>query len=250
MMRPAVLVVLGAAAAALLYGCAPPRAASIPSPPPAFLAARPDASARPPVIGVLVNGWHSGLILPAEELGPLGPLLPHYADERYVSFGWGNRRFYMSPHPTLFEGLAALFGSPSVVLVQGAPTLHALVSGAKFRWLCADREEVWKVDAYLSHALSLARGKPVRLGAGLGTDSAFYASGERYGALHTCNTWTADALESAGLPVHASDVIFSDQLEYLIGKLPACTAAAPPLPHRALTRRSRLRPARPARRGG
>lgn len=229
MMRHAVLLALGAAAAALLSGCEPPpRTASIPPPPPAFLAAHPRGSAPPPVIGVLVDGWHSGLILPAGELGPLGPLLSRYAGERYVSFGWGNRRYYMASHPTVSEALAALLSSPSVLLIQGAATLQALAPGAKVRWLCADRKEVWKVDAYLNRALSRAGGTPVRLGAGPGGDSAFYVSGERYDALHTCNTWTADALQSAGLPVHAGDVIFSDQVEALIRKLPACAAPAPP----------------------
>lgn len=226
MMRHAVLSLLGAAASALLCGCAgPPMSAPVHAPPQAFLAVDP----RSPVIGVLVNGWHSGLILPVSELGPLMPLLPHYAGERYVSFGWGNRRFYMASHPTFSDAIAALFSSSSVLLVQGAPTLRALVPpGARSRWLCADRDEVWKVDAYLRHALSRLHRKPVRIGAGPWTDSAFYASGERYDGLHTCNTWTADALKSAGLPVHSSDVIFSSQLVHLLAKLPVCPATSPP----------------------
>jgi hypothetical protein len=230
MMRHAVLSLLGAVAAALLCSCAgPPMSASVPAPPRAFLAARPGVPPRAPVIGVLVTGWHSGLILPVRELGPLRSLLPPYAGERYVSFGWGNRRFYMASHPTFSDAIAALFSSPSVLLVQDARTLRALVPpGARYRSLCADRNEVWKVDAYLRHALLRRHGKPVRLGAGPWTDSAFYASGERYDGLHTCNTWTADALQSAGLPVHSSDPIFSSQLVHLIAKLSACPAAGHP----------------------
>ncbi len=226
MMRHAVLSLLGAAATALLGGCAgPPMSASVRAPPQAFLPANPGVPPRSPVIGVLVAGWHSGLILPVREIGPLRSLLFRYAGERYVSFGWGNRRFYMAAHPTFSDAVAALFSSPSVLLVQGASTLRALVpSGARSRWLCADRDEVWKVDAYLRHALSRLHGRPVKLGDGPWTDSAFYASGERYDGLHTCNTWTADALESAGLPVHSSDVIFSSQLIHLIAKLSACPA--------------------------
>lgn len=230
MMRRAVVSLLGAAAAALLGGCAgPPVSAAVPAPPRAFLAAGSGVQHRAPVIGVLVTGWHSGLILPARELGPLRSLLPPYARERYVSFGWGNRRFYMASHPTFSDAVAALFSSPSVLLVQGAPALRVLApSGAKYRWLCADRDEVWKIDAYLRHALRQVHGRPVRLGAGPWIDSAFYASGERYDGLHTCNTWTADALKFAGLPVHASDVIFSSQLVALIAKLSACPAATHP----------------------
>lgn len=228
MMRHVVLMPLGAAAAALLCACARlPRPASNPVPPPAVLAPNPASLPRPPVIGVLVEGWHSALILPVPELGPLSPLLPRYPGERYVSFGWGNRRFYMSRHPTLYDALAALFSSPSAMLVQGTPTIHGLVPpGASYRWLCARRNEVRRVDAYLLKALRRVHGKPVRLGAGPGNDSAFFASGERYDALHTCNTWTADALRYAGLPVRTSAVVFSSQLERRIGKLSVCPDTA------------------------
>ncbi len=223
-MRHAVLKSLGAAAAALLCGCAGPRrTAPIPAPPPAFLASRTPASSCPLAIGVLIEGWHSGLILPVGELGPLGPLLPRYPDERYTSFGWGNRRFYMSPHPTFAEAVSALFSSPSVVLVEGAPTWRALSSsGAQLHWLRADQDEIWRMDAYLRRTLGSPGARARRLGRGLQADSAFYASPERYDALHTCNTWTADALQNAGYPIHDHGVIFSSQLERLIEKLPAC----------------------------
>lgn len=223
MARHFLLIPFLAAATAVTCGCAgPPPGAAVPAPPD-FLALSPEAPSRRPVIGVLVNGWHSGLILPGRELGPLGPLLPRYARDRYVSFGWGNRRFYMASHPTFFEAIAALFRSPSVVLVQGSPTLRALTSaGARYQALCADRDQVWRIDSYLRNALRLSGGKPLSLGAGPAADSEFYASRERYDALHTCNTWTADALESAGLPVRGRAVIFSSQLRRLIGKLPAC----------------------------
>ncbi len=223
MMRRAALMP-SAAAAALLCGCAGlSRSASVPAPPPTFLPAHAGGSQRALVIGVLVSGWHSGLILPARELAPLNALLPRYPHERYVSFGWGNRRFYMSPHPTPADAVAALFSSPSVMLIQAAPTAQELVpQGATLRWHCADREEVWRMDVYLRDALRRRGGKPVRLGPGSHADSAFFASRERYDALHTCNTWTAAALAFAGLPVHAGLVIFSGQIERLVGKLRGC----------------------------
>ena len=223
MMRRASLVPF-AAAAALLCGCAAlSRSAPEPAPPPGFLPADGGGSPRALVIGVLVAGWHSGLILPARELAPLRAFLPRDLRGRYVSFGWGNRRFYMSPHPTSADAMAALFSSPSVVLIQAAPTAQELVPpGATLRWLCADREEVWRMDVYLRDALHRLGGKPVRLGPGPHADSAFFASRERYDALHTCNTWTAAALAFAGLPVRAGYVIFSGQIERLAGKLPGC----------------------------
>ena len=223
MMRRASLLPF-TAAAALLCGCAGfSRPAPAPAPPPTFLPAPAGGSPRELVIGVLVTAWHSGLILPARELASLKALLPRYAHERYVSFGWGNRRFYMSAHPTPEDAVAALFSSPSVLLIQAAPTAQELVpQGGTLRWLCADRGEVWRMDVYLRDALRRVGGKPVRLGPGPHADSAFFASRERYDALHTCNTWTAAALVFAGLPVRAGHVIFSGQIERLAGNLRGC----------------------------
>jgi uncharacterized protein (TIGR02117 family) len=180
-------------------------------------------AARTAAIGVLFDTWHTGLILPVQELGPLRSVLPMHPHERYVSFGWGNRRFYMTARPTALDAIEALFSSPSTLLVVGAPTVAGLLpADATYRWLCADRHEILKLDTYLLAALRQRAGKPIELGAGPWPDSEFYASGERYDAFHTCNTWTAQALHEAGLPVRAGAVIFSDQLRDRLNGLRVC----------------------------
>jgi hypothetical protein len=42
--------------------------------------------------------------------------------------------------------------------------------------------------------------------------SLFYASTRTYSAGYTCNTWTAEALQTAGLPVHSAGVVFADEV--------------------------------------
>ncbi len=233
----------GAVAATLLCGCgAPPRAVATPALPRVLL--RPERAGTAggaAVIGVLFAGWHTGLILPVRELGPLHSVLPVRPGERYVSFGWGNRRFYMSPSPSLAEALAALFRSASTVLVEGAPTAEDLLpSAGTYRWLCADREEVLRLDAYLLESLRERGGKPIVLGTGPISNSEFLASGERYDALHTCNTWTAAALQHAGFAIHAAGVIFSSQLQARVRNLSFCRRAP-----RDAAAAARLRPAAP-----
>ena len=209
----------GVLSAALLCGCgAMPR--GVASAAPAQVRHLP---AHASGIGVLIAGWHTGLILPVRELGPLRSLLPVYPGERYLSFGWGNRRFYMSSDPSLSDALAALFRSPSAVLVEGAPTVRDLLpAAATYRWLCADRKEALRIDTYLLDSLREHGGRPIVLGAGPTPESEFLASGERYDVFNTCNTWTAAALRSAGLPVRAGDVIFASQLKDRVGNLPEC----------------------------
>ena len=64
-------------------------------------------------------------------------------------------------------------------------------------------------------------GPPRRIGAGPYPQSVFYASTGTYNLAHTCNTWTAEALRVAGLPVNAAGVVFAgqvlDQLPSIIG---------------------------------
>lgn len=207
------------AAGALLGGCA-----QLPPPPPAppaqFLR---HAEGWPPLeIGVLIAGWHTGLVLPADELGPLRTLLRVAPQAKYLSFGWGNRRFYMARHPGSGDAVAALFDSPSTLFVQAAAAAADLVdSGIHIHWICADREQLWRVDRFLERSLSSPR-KPVDLGGGPFPDSRFYASSGRYSAVHTCNTWTVAALQYAGLPVSAAGVLFSSQVDGRIRALRAC----------------------------
>ncbi len=42
--------------------------------------------------------------------------------------------------------------------------------------------------------------------------SRFFPARLSYSALHTCNTWTADALQAGGVPLHSAGVFFAWQL--------------------------------------
>jgi len=51
-----------------------------------------------------------------------------------------------------------------------------------------------------------------RIGTGPYPQSVFYTSTGTYNLGHTCNTWTAEALRVAGLPVNAAGVVFAGQV--------------------------------------
>lgn len=175
-----------------------------------------------PEIGVLIAGWHTGIVLPIGEVGPLMPLLQVDPQAKYLSFGWGNRRFYMAARPRSGDALAALFRSRSVLFVQAMSTPADLPGDAQIRWVCVNRQQLWRVDSYIEESLSRPDGKPVDLGPGPLPESRFYASVGHYSAVHTCNTWTVAALQYAHLPVHAGGVIFAEQAGRRTRKLHAC----------------------------
>lgn len=197
---------------ALLGGCAgglmPPGAAL------AGPAAGPGRARA--AIGVLREGWHTGLVLPAGELdASLGGLRRSFPGARYLAFGWGDRAYYTKAHPGPGTALSALFPSSSVLFVRAlpAPPAGALPSGARLHWLCASPGEVHRLDRYIGHYLRRGpHGKPESVGRGGWPESRFFASSGDYDVLHTCNTWTAAALQYAGLPVHAGGVVFAGQV--------------------------------------
>lgn len=211
-------------AAAMLAGCAGallPSVAMTPAPPPHFASAHPEVP-----VGVLDEGWHTGLVLPAGALGPsLAPLRQWFPEATYLAFGWGNRDFYMTPRPGSGTALSALFPSSSVVYVRGLPDAPhaALPSAVELRWLCASAAEAWRLDAYLGAYLQRGEGgRLISVGPGPSPGSRFFASPGTYGAFHTCNTWTIAGLEFAGLPVSARGVVFAGQVMSEIRSLRSC----------------------------
>ena len=204
---------------ALLCACADMPVSPV-APPQSFA---PSAATRAPLeIGVLIAGWHSGILLPAGELGPLARLLRADSHAKYVSFGWGNRHFYMAAQPGSGDALAALFRSPGVLFVQAMSSPGDSSGDARIHWVCVNRTELWRVDSYIEQSLSRARHEPVDLGPGPLPDSRFYASAGHYSAVHTCNTWTIAALQYARLPVRATGVIFAGQAARRTGALRVC----------------------------
>lgn len=171
---------------------------------------------------MLIAGWHTGIVLSAAELGPLTPFLRNDPQAKYLSFGWGNRRFYMAAHPRSGDAVAALFRSPSVLFVQAMSAAADSSGDTRIQWICVNREELWRVDSYIEQYLSRSGHEPIDLGPGPLPNSRFYASTGHYSAVHTCNTWTVAALQYAHLPVRAAGVVFAEQVAPRIRMLRVC----------------------------
>lgn len=227
--------VVSAVAAAVLAGCA----GGLPAPgAPRAAQARPPATAggAETSVAIVHEGWHTGLVLPAKALGSsrLG-LRPWFPDARYLVFGWGDRSFYMAPHPGAATALSALFPSASVLYIRGLRNKPrtAFPRVGELHWVCVSSGELSRLAVYLNAYLrKRSTGSPIELGTGPLPDSRFFASTGTYDAFRTCNTWTTAALAFAGLPVSANGVVFAGQAMSEVGSLPACRRknAAPPAP--------------------
>ncbi|WP_174280198.1 TIGR02117 family protein [Sphingomonas bacterium] len=188
------LAVLGYGVAALVGG-------SIPT----------NAGWRPPARGVTI--WvesgpiHTGLVLPKVAAGvdwrgfaPPGDFGdPRAAGFGYLAIGWGEHGFFLGT-PTWRElrpgtVLRAVAGSDETLLhvehvarpVAGEDERPVTLTPAQYRRLAA--------------FIVSSRRPGGRRWRGYGPADVFYEARGRYGLGHTCNSWTSDALRTAGVRV-------------------------------------------------
>ena len=130
-----------------------------------------------------------------------------------LCFGFGERQYLLSADRGLLTQLSALlpsqsallmtalrappaaaFGAENVVVLHVTPPAEAALQ--RFLWRSLDRD---------------AAGAPVRLADGPYPGSVFWTASGTYDAFNTCNTWTADGLRAAGLPV-GGPILFAGQV--------------------------------------
>ena len=161
-------------------------------------------------IYVLRGGWHTELALPLQLIDSLlSGLKSDFPGARYLVFGWGARDYYMAQNPGIAEATRALSPGPAVMLVMALPSAPSENAFVVF----VSRQGVARLSRWLWNELAKAPGEePQRVAAGPHPQSVFYAGTGSYDASHTCNTWTAEALRVARLPVNAAGIVFADQV--------------------------------------
>ena len=180
-------------------------------------------------IAAVERGWHTDVCIRAEDAGPWILALAHgygFDGEHFLCFGFGERQYLLTHDHGPLETLSALlpsraallmtvlrdspgaaFGSSNVVNLgisrDGLTGLQAFLQGA----VQTDKADQPQGDVADKPEGDLA-GKPVGLGEGPYPGSVFFAATGTYDLFYTCNTWTAAALRSAGLPVNTT-VLFA-----------------------------------------
>ncbi len=189
------------AAALLLCGCVGP-------------AHRPavsvDVARTAAPIYVIRRGWHIDVAVDAADLiPPLAAISPDFPSVRYLVFGFGDRRYLMAGDHGLFAKIAALWPGAALVLVTGLTATPAAAFGqSQVVRLEATAQQLRLLQMFIVE--SLTDSQPTARGPYEG--SLYFEARPRYSALHTCNTWAAEALRSSGFPVRDRGVVFAWQL--------------------------------------
>lgn len=155
-------------------------------------------------IHIVANGWHAGIVLPAQALHERLPALrQRFPGAAYYEIGWGDVGFYRAKSITAGLALEALITSRgSVMHVVAVPDASRFLQGSDVASLCVDGQAYERMAEVIAD--SFARppdGQPVDAGPGIYGDSQFYQANGSYHLLNTCNRWTASVLAAAGVDI-------------------------------------------------
>lgn len=198
---------------------------------PALCVARP-APQDSEVIYVVRRGWHIDIGFAVADIQPpLTSLASEFPGVRYLFFGFGDQRYLMAKDRNAPVLLAALWPGRGMILATGltAPPPDAFGASQVIALAVTARQER---DAQAFVWQSLARGPtdtadgPVESYArGPYEGSLYFTAKPKYSAFHTCNTWAAEALQAAALPIHVVGVVFAGQLWVQVRRLAAADAS-------------------------
>lgn len=199
--------------------------------------------AGPAIIYVVRRGWHIDIGFAAGDLRPpLNSMVRKFPGVHYLFFGFGDRRYLLAKNRNAPVLLAALWPGPGMLLVTalGASPQDAFGS-SQVAPLPVTLEQSRGAQAFVWQSLegpvSDQGDNPIRSYApGPYEGSLYFATPLKYSAAHTCNTWAAEALRTAGLPIRSAGVVFARQLWSQVQPLrrkPSPAAREPPAPREA-----------------
>ncbi|MGH7810647.1 MAG: DUF2459 domain-containing protein [Candidatus Binatia bacterium] len=165
---------------------------------------------------VVHNSWHAAIALNREDLsGEVLPELGDFPDARFVEFSWGDRDFFTDPNAGVWSALRAAFWSNGSVVhlvgfndgvkefYRGAETTELRLAPPAYRLLIDFISRTFARPAHVGRAQSSP---------GLFAYSRFYPATAQFSVLRTCNTWVAEALSAAGLPLSPGSVLTAGNL--------------------------------------
>ena len=164
-------------------------------------------------IYVAIDGGHSGIILANSTMpDDLRRLTSRFNAFRYIEFGWGDEDFYRAPEVNVFIALkAALWPTASVLHLIGInETLEEYAAGPDIYRIELSRDGFFALCNFITATFSQdEKGNSIALG--LDPDfirqALFYQARPKFFLPGTCNTWTAKALKTAGMPIFTGENI-------------------------------------------
>jgi hypothetical protein len=176
-------------------------------------------SEKSTVVYVVRRGWHMDVGFAAADLQPpLNSVAAQFPGVRYLFFGFGDRHYLLAKDRNAPVLLGALWPGRGMILATGLGSSPQEAFGAvHVAALAVTEEQMRAAQAFIWGSLDepstdRESGAVTPYGTGPYEGSLYFAATPRYSAFHTCNTWAAESLAAAALPIHSAGVIFAGQL--------------------------------------
>ena len=167
--------------------------------------------------------FRSAIVLDKDDLSTDAlPELADFPDAKLIEFSWGDQDFFTDPNAGVWTALRAAFWSAGSVLhlVGFNESVARFYSRAEIFELHLAPAAYRQLILYISQTFarpapnSRAQARP-----GLFAYSRFYPATAKFSLLRTCNTWVAEALAAAGLPISPGSVLTAGSLASQIAPL-------------------------------
>jgi uncharacterized protein (TIGR02117 family) len=165
---------------------------------------------------IVHDTWHAAIVVKKADIpAAILPELRDFPHAEYLEFSWGDRDYFPAPDAGIGLALkAAFWSSGSILHVVGfTDTVENTFSGAEIIEIALTEQAFQGLIKFISDTFSRPhRPAPAEPRPGLFPNARFYSAGGKFSVMRTCNTWVAEALNDAGLPISPGYVITAGNL--------------------------------------
>jgi uncharacterized protein (TIGR02117 family) len=177
-------------------------------------------------IYIVHDAWHAAIVIRKIDVSPaVLPEVRDFPSAEHLEFSWGDRDYFPAPNPGIGLALKAAFWSSGSILhvVGSSGALENVYPGAEIIEIGVSENGLQRLIQFISETFERSSPDgPAKARPGLSANGRFYPANGKFSILRTCNTWAAEALSAAGLPVKPQYVItagsLADQLRSLAQK--------------------------------
>lgn len=164
-------------------------------------------SEPPQKIYLIRKHWHTSILLKLEDVLPYSSILrDQVGTADYVQVGWGDGDYFTGKSKSAAAATKALFISSysALQLLDYNYEPFAVIPAEERVQLWVSRAGLKSLVAYIEKGFARDRqGNLISLEAHVRNSGYFYLADRRYSLFSNCNTWSAQALQAAGLPIKA-----------------------------------------------
>jgi uncharacterized protein (TIGR02117 family) len=169
---------------------------------------------------IVHDAWHAAIVIKeADVTTAVLPELRDFPTAEYLEFSWGDRDYFPAPDGGFGMALrAAFWSSGSILHVVGfKEAVRNAYPGAEITEIPLSEEGFQGLVSFISDTFSRPHPPaPAEARPGLFANGRFYAAEGKFSFLRTCNTWVAEALSAAGLPISPGYVITAGNLSHQV----------------------------------